>query len=881
MQVSVGSRLGPYQIVSRIGAGGMGEVWKARDTRLERDVAIKILPEDFALSAQLRLRFEREAKTISQLNHPHICTLHDVGEDYLVMELLEGESLADRIARGPLPLADVLRYGAQIAEALDRAHRAGIVHRDLKPANVMLTKSGAKLLDFGLAKSGSAVIDINAATQQKPLTAEGTILGTFQYMSPEQLEGMELDGRSDIFSLGVLLYEMTTGQRAFEGTTKTSLIAAIIRGEPRPINETQPLTPPALEHVIRKSLAKSPEDRWQSVHDVAEELKWIGELGSSAGVAAPIIATRKRRERLGWMVALLLLLPLAIFATWRLTRVERRPVALSIVPPQDITFAFTWGTSGSLTISPDGRHVTFPAVSKDGRLALYLRSLDSLEAREIPGTAGSDELFPFWSPDSRSIAFFSQGKLKRVDLVGSPPVVICDAPKGRSGDWNEEGTIIFSPDSVVPIHRVSATGGKPVPVTTLNAAQKETTHRWATFLPDGRRFIYMAGTHIAGKTAEGNAIYLASLDGGEPKLLLRARSNVVYSDGHLLYVREQALLAQPFDEKRGELTGDPFPVVPRVEYVAGYFRATFSASRNGTLVYRDGAADTRSRLVLLDRSGKQTGTVGPPADIYNFTISPDGKRVAVALGDESGLVDMWIHDLKRDVRTRFTFGSGSEHSAVWSPDGRAIAYTDERRGLNEDVYMKPFSGGASESMVVAAPVPNEHYTPTAWSPDSGVVLANHRRVASHTELDVVSIPMRGDRKPKVLVPTPAWDATFSPDGRWIAYLSDESGRDEVYVTRFPDRTAKWQVSNDGVLGYRWNGKEIFFGGRDRVLRVVDIDVSGDEPVIGSARTLFPLPNAIGIDVMPDGQQFLVNLAPDDPSNNAVSIVTNWNAKKAK
>src|SRR5688572_3873445 len=544
MTMTAGSRLGPYEILASLGAGGMGEVYRGRDTRLERQVAIKILAPHLSADHDFKARFEREARVISALNHPNICTVHDLGESdghgYLVMELCEGETLADRLARGPMPVDQLLQYATQIADALDRAHRTGIIHRDLKPANIMLTKSGAKLLDFGLAKpslvlGGAPSVSLrpgepsvfDQATHQRPLTAEGSIVGTFQYMAPEQFEGAEADARSDIFSFGCVLYEMATGRRPFDGKTRASLIASILEREPEPISSVVPLTPPALQRVIKTALAKDPEDRWQSAHDLLLELRWIAEAGSQAGVAAPVVIRRKQRERMAWTLAAVAGM-LAIASGALLFREYAKPeqsYALNLSPNPGTAFTLSGADSGALTISPDGRYVTFSAKQENGRPALFLRPIDSPTARPLSGTDGA--AFPFWSPDSRFIAFFADAKLKKISISGGPPVSIAGVQLNpRSGSWNKEGVIIFSPNSLASVHKVPAAGGTVTQVTRLSAA--ETTHRWASFLPDGNHFLYLAGTHGAANDSEANAIYLASLDGLPPKLILRARSNVHY-----------------------------------------------------------------------------------------------------------------------------------------------------------------------------------------------------------------------------------------------------------------------------------------------------------------------------------------------------------------
>ncbi|HET7710755.1 MAG TPA: protein kinase, partial [Thermoanaerobaculia bacterium] len=492
MTIKIGSRLGPYEILSAMGAGGMGEVWRARDTRLERDVAVKVLPASFADNAQLRIRFLREAKSISSLNHPNICTLHDVGQedgvDYLVMELIEGESLAEKLTRGPLPLDQVLRVGSQIATALHAAHRQGIIHRDLKPGNIMLTRSGAKLLDFGLAKNPSSTSGVivgatGLATEARPLTEEGTILGTFQYMAPEQLEGLEAGPRTDIFALGCVLFEMATGKRAFEGKSRTSLIAAIVSGQPPAISSLVTMSPPALDHVVSRCLAKDPEERWQSAHDVASELQWIGQTGSASATAAHPVPHRRKRERLAWSVAATALLAIVAATAVMLRGPKAAPEVLraSITPSAGMAFDFGWERGSSLVLSPDGRHMLFSTVSSEPNPALWIRSLATGESKKIAGSEGGSS--PFWSVDSRFVAFFAGGKLLKADLTGAPPTAVCDAPVGRGGSWNRDGTIIFSPTATSEIFRVSASGGTPQPVTKVNTTAGETTHRWPSFLP--------------------------------------------------------------------------------------------------------------------------------------------------------------------------------------------------------------------------------------------------------------------------------------------------------------------------------------------------------------------------------------------------------------
>ncbi|HZI94603.1 MAG TPA: protein kinase, partial [Patescibacteria group bacterium] len=569
MDWSAGTKLGPYEILAPIGAGGMGEVHRARDTRLNRDVAIKVLPAALAGQEQLRLRFEREARAISSLNHPNICTLYDVGHTatsagaqgeaggqlhYLVMEFLEGESLADRLQKGALPLAEALKYGRQIASALQAAHRQGIIHRDLKPGNVMITRAGAKLLDFGLARTaagdappvgaspvGGPLDSSRAGSQmatalapeQAPLTAQGTILGTFQYMAPEQLEGADADARTDIFALGAVLYEMSTGRRAFQGKTRTSLIAAIVSSQPAPISTVTPMTPPALDHVVQRCLEKDPDDRWQSAQDVASELQWIGESGSQAGVAAPVTLRRATREKLAWGVAAVLALASLLLGLGYLSKpapAVQRAFRATLTPPPD-TALIPFDTAG-LSLSPDGRTLAFVAAGSDGSKKIWLRDLAEMNARPVPETDGA--AYPFWSPDGRNLGFFADAKLKTIDLRGGSPRVLADAPTGRGGSWSRDGVILFAPNITSPINRIPSDGGKAEPVTRYEPAT-EVTHRWPVFLPDARHFLYLARSRV-GANREVGRLMLASLDTAEASVLIDDASNALYvQPGYLVY----------------------------------------------------------------------------------------------------------------------------------------------------------------------------------------------------------------------------------------------------------------------------------------------------------------------------------------------------------
>jgi eukaryotic-like serine/threonine-protein kinase len=886
MALPPGTRLGPYEILAPLGAGGMGEVYRARDTRLDRMVALKVLPAHLADNEELRQRLDREARTISQLSHPHICALYDVGHqdgvDFLVMEYLEGEMLSDRLARGPLPSEQVLRYGIQITDALDKAHRQGIVHRDLKPGNVMITKSGVKLLDFGLAKLRAAgpggsfsAASVLPTRTDASLTAQGTIIGTFQYMAPEQLEGREADARSDIFALGAVLYEMATGKKAFSGKSQASLIAAILDRTPPPISTIQPMTPPALDRIVKTCLEKDPEDRWQTAHDVMLELKWIAEGGSQAGLPAPVVARRRSRERLAWIVAGVLAASTIALAILELRRPRSaRAVVRSIVlPPGKTTFSFVSGGAGPVKISPDGRQLAFVASESGGKRQLWIRPLESLMARSLPATEGAT--YPFWSPDSRSVGFFADGKLKKIEVAGGPPLSICDAPDARGGSWSRDGIILFEPQFREPLHRVVATGGKPVAVTKFDASRRETTHRWPFFLPDGRRFLFFSGSHSTGAESELDAIFVGSLDGEKPKLLVNARSNGAYAAGHLLFVRQKTLLAQPFDPKSLKLSGDAFPIAEKVQDDPGFFNAVFSVSDEGTLAYQEAGGTTGlSELAWLDRSGKKIDVLGEPADYYGPSISPDGRRVAVGVGDPG---DIWVYDVARRVRTRLTFAGGDDFASTWSPDGTRVAFSSQRSGSG-DLYAKVASGTGADELLSSSKI---FKVPNSWSPDGRYLayIAFQGAPGSKADLWLLSL---ADRKPSPLLRTEFDEvaAAFSPDGRWLAYASNESGRFEIYVQPFPGPGGKWQVSTAGGLHPRWrrDEKELFYFAPDGKVMAAEIG-PGAAFEAGTPKALFATPfkdvPGAPYDVSSDGQRFLLNRPIGEETAPPITLVQNW------
>ncbi len=881
MTLSAGTRLGPYEVAEPLGAGGMGEVYRAKDTRLDRFVAIKVLPAHVAANADLRQRLEREAKTISGLNHPNICTLHDVGHqdgiDYLVMELLDGESLQERLKKGPLPLGPALRHAIEIADALDKAHRQGVIHRDLKPANVMLTKSGAKLLDFGLAKQagpGAGVGVSTLATAEKPLTEAGTLLGTFQYMAPEQLEGREADARTDVFAFGAVLYEMVTGRKAFLGKSQASLISAIMQSEPAPISALAPMVPPALERVVRACLAKEADDRWQSAHDVAAELRWIAEAGSGAGSPAPAVSRRKNRERLAWAIAAASL----GVATWLgLSRARPAPapsarvLRTTILLPERVQL-------NNAVLSPDGSRLVFSGIDATGKVQLWVRPLDTDGATPIAGTEGG--VLPFWSPDSRNVGFFADKKLKRVEVTGGAPMTLCDVD-GVGGAWAPTGDILFTPPAG-PISRVPAAGGKPTVATRIDTSRGETAHRYPFVLPDGRHFLYLA-LNVSGNSRDpANRILVGSLDGSPSKPVIAANYNAQYADGYLLFIRGGdlggSLLAQRFDPVRLETTGDPVTVVDQIGLYPDFLGfGDYSVSASGSLVFD--AFRLVTRLEWLDRSGRQTGVFGEPGPHFNPRISPDGMRVAYDLYDTgTQTTQIWVGDVARGVQSRLTTGS-SNSQPVWSPDGSRIAFQSDRKH-QADVYVRLASGMGSDEAITDE---NSQKIPNDWSKDGRFLALFDREPGGNRLIRLSAIPVSGDRKPFVVIPpVPNFlgGLRFSPDGHWLAYNSDESGRNEVYVTSFPDGQKRVQISNAGGVEPKWTrgGREIVYAAFDGKVVSAEVDL-GPRPRVGVPRPLFQLPEgtATGWDVSGDGERFLLNVPVIKSSAMPLSLVTNWTA----
>jgi len=873
----------------------MGEVYKARDTRLDRTVAIKILSEALAADPLFRERFDREARAISQLTHPHICTLHDIGEAsdlrFLVLEYLEGETLADRLKKGALPLDEALRIATQIGGALSAAHRHGIVHRDLKPGNVMLTKGGAKLLDFGLAKaSGPAIAGAGLSmlpttppldgARGGPLTAQGAILGTFQYMAPEQLEGHDADARTDVFAFGAVLYEMLTGKKAFSGSSHASLISSIMSSTPPSVSTVQTVAPAEIDHLIARCLAKDPEDRWQSARDVMLQLAWIAEAKMSR--VAPAAARLRSREPLAWAVAGLALVALVGAVATIATGVAGRrapasagePVQFVVLPPTNASFS---ADANSQAVSPDGRQIAFVASGSDGTAQLWIRRLDALNARTLPGTGGAAA--PFWSPDSRSVGFFGGGKLKRIDVAGGPAQTLADAPLPLGGTWNRDGVILFGKTYGSPLMRVSAGGGATIPATAIDATGRNASHGSPFFLPDGRHFFFVVGTG----PGRGD-LYVGSLDSKDVKLLLHSNSAAVYSPpGYILFLRDSTLTAQPFDLTTLSTGGEAVAVA---EGVGRFFtNISFTVSDNGTLVYRmAGAAQTR--LIWMNRAG-QTQEGGAPAGVYQeMSLSPDGKRVAFARQGQPG-TDVWLTDLDRRITSRFTFQPPMNNVPLWSPDGRQIVFATARNaGL--DLYQHAADGSGQDEVLLqlkAQPI----LFPSDWSVDGRFL--TYYRTDPKTQLDIWTLPMDANRAGPAGARTPVpflhgefneSQGQFSPDGRWMAYVSDESGAQQVYVQSFPTLGGQRQVSTEGGTQPRWRsgGKELFYVAPDRKLMAVTVrtgatfDADAPRALFQTALDVTALRQDYS--VSGDGQRFLLN-TPLDVGSPPMTVVLNWPA----
>jgi eukaryotic-like serine/threonine-protein kinase len=885
MALASGTKLGPYEIQTQLGAGGMGEVYRARDVRLDRTVAIKVLASHLSSSPELKQRMEREARAISSLNHPNICQLYDIGSqdgtDYLVMEFLEGETLAERLSKGALPLNEILKIGIAVAEALAVAHRQGIVHRDLKPGNIMLTKGGAKLMDLGLAKSAtagtpagissapllSAARTMSQASPVSPLTTAGTMLGTIQYMSPEQIEGKEADARSDLFALGGVLYEMVTGARPFEGKSQISVASAILEKEPEAISAVQPLTPPAFEHVVTTCLSKNPEDRYQTAHDIVLQLKWIAKNGPAA--VRPAEKEGSYRELLAWLIAGgLALLLIAFVLLWRGSKGAEQMTYFSAPLP----FA-----ARAVAVSPNGHTVVMVGHQESERNnVLWIYEPGSQDATSLGNTEGAS--FPFWSPDGQSLGFFADGKLKKLNLGGGPVQTLCEAPTGRGGTWNKDGVILFTPSGTlgVGLYKISASGGTPTQVTVPDKSLNEDSNRWPVFLPDGIHYLYSA-INLSGRR-DLYSIYLGSLNSNEKKLVVRAKGNAAYAaPGYLFFYRDQTLFAQHFDIKKFELTGEPVPLLTDVQFFPRISEAVFAATGTGLLVAQRNADSGASQVLWFDRKGQQIGVALSPGIYGNVMLAPNGKAVASDTTDPASQnTDIWTYDLEARSAKRLTFDPALDSLAIWSPDQSRVVFASNRE-LKFDLYLKDANGGQEEKLV-SQDGPDRF--PTDWSRDGKYVLYGRG-----PDLWFLTFPeLRATQFLKAS--STSKSARFSPDGKWVAYSSNESGRWEIYVTSFPEGHGKWQVSNTGGDQARWrsDGKELFYLSDDSKIMAVPVKTGSNFDAGAPAalfqanpREMFATSELFSYDVSSDGQRFLINTQLKTALT-PMSVVLNWSAK---
>lgn len=886
MTITAGSRLGPYEVLSPLGSGGMGEVYRARDGKLGREVAIKVLPQSFATDPERLARLEREARLLAAVNHPNIAAIYGMEDSTpakaLVLEIVEGPTLQDWLEKGAIPVAEALPIARQIARALEAAHEKGIVHRDLKPSNIKVDPQGTvKVLDFGLAKAFDRAPETTLDFLHSPTlvvtTQPGVICGTAAYMSPEQARGKAADKRADIWAFGVVLFEMLTGRRLFDGETASDTLAAVLR---QPIDwEALPRdTPPAVRRLLRRCLDRDPANRLRDIGDARLEIE-AEALRDEEGTTAPGGA-HPGSGAAGWIAAAALGLAALLLAVLRLGRPVPGSPALHtvILPPEGSELVSTWVEAGPVEVSPDGSRLVFAARTGEGPVRLWVRSLSEPSAHALPGTEGGSR--PFWSPDGRFVGFSTYGKLKRIDAGGGPVFTLATVTEfGRGGTWNRDGVILFSPDARGPISRISASGGKTEPATFSQA--REATHRYPTFLPDGKHFLYLVRHGGAGAGTEPE-LRVGSLDSRDSRLVLNVASNAVYSAGHLLYVREGALVAQEFDLASLSVRGEPITIASDVLMDERFSRGVFSASQNGVLVYQTGKTDTTTTLRWVDRSGKVLGTVGEPAPFLfggDPEISPDGRRATGTIVDlQTGNSDIWMIDLASGTRRRFTTGRGDRFAAVWSWDGARVAFNATHPGSpGYDLISKSTSGAGPEELLVSNPV--EFQYPCGYSPDGRYFLYQARHAGSGD--DLWALPLFGDRKPLPVAATPALEqiGQISPDGRFVAYMSDESGRFEIYAAPFPGPGGRWQVSQNGGVEPRWrgDGRELFFFAPDNRLMAAEVRSAGNTVDVGAIAPLFQartMSYHFRYDVAKAGDRFLV--ASETPRGLApITLVTNW------
>ena len=865
-----GTQLGAYEIRSLLGSGGMGEVYQARDSRLSRDVAVKVLRGDVANDPGRLERLRREAVLLASVTHPNVGVIHGLeeanGMRFLVLELVTGETLADRLAHGPLKTAQALSIARQIAEAVEAAHDRGVVHRDLKPGNIKISADGiVKVLDFGLAKAVTTdVLDADVAPMPTMTQgSHGAVLVVRRPLSPEQARGLAVDKRTDIWAFGCLLYEMLAGRRAFAGATTSDVIAAVLDREP----DWQPLPadlPRPMLALLRRCLQKDPRARLRDIGDARLEIGEALAAGSDALSSAGVSRTAARWWPTATVACAALLAGALIAAAVRRAIAPRPdPIQFTLPPPDTFALSFQGGPP-QMAASPDGRRIAFVVVSH-GTTALWLRDLSAGDPRPVPGTDGA--LFPFWSPDSRSLGFFAQGKLKKLQVGADAPTTICTTGLMRGATWNLDDIIVFAAGTAQSLQQVAASGGTPTAV----ALSDHGLLRWPHFLPDGRHFLYVS------YAPEGGSARIGSLESTDVTTVMPSEAAIVYASGHLLFWRSGDLFAQPFDAANRRLSGDAVQIANQVAFDPGWGYAGFSAS-GGLLVFARGSTRPQTRLAWVDRTGQSRQAIGEPGEYINVSLSPDGQRAAVSLQSGTPLNrDIWIVDLARAASTRFTFHPAADAMPVWSPDGKSIVFNSQRSGPNYDLYQRPSNGLGQDDLLVKS---DTSKYPSDWSRDGRFILFSVNGRSRRSDLWVQ--PLDGDRRPRPVLETPANEdnAQFSPDGQWIAYVSDESDQNEVYVQQFPVATGKWQVSRHGGMQPLWrgDGKELFFLAPDATLMAAAVDTSNGFETT-TAQALFP--SGIPLTgtrrqyaVARDGQHFLMTAA-DRSSTIPLTVVVNW------
>jgi serine/threonine protein kinase len=893
----IGQTINQYKIVEHLGAGGMGEVYLAVDSKLDRKVALKFLPPAMSAQPDAKARFLQEARAASALNHPNICTIHDIqehdGQLFIVMEYVDGQTLRQK--RATLSLKQILEVGAQIADGLAAAHEQGIVHRDIKSENIMIRKDGiVQIMDFGLAK-------LHGTTR---LTKEGSTIGTVGYMSPEQVQGLDLDHRSDIFSLGVVLYELLTDQLPFKGMHDTAIMYEIVNVDAAPPSALRPEIEPELDRIILECLDKDRDERYQSAKELGKDLRrhrresdrsrvsrvsTIRPLPATTGTkttAPPRIEAQPKRlaSLIPWGITAAFAVAVLGFSWVLFTRHPAPTSAIRFSVPSPTGMSLNAEGSGTLAFSPDGTRLAFVAQDTVGAYSLWVRPVNSFTSERLAGT--EDAHYPFWSPDSRQVAFFAEGKLKKIDVTGGPPLTLCDAPQGRGGSWNRDGIIVFAPRLGSALSRVPAAGGVPSPVTVLDTVEHQTSHRWPWFLPDGNQFLYFARIGPGSGTAADDSIWVGSLNGKVSRPLMMSGANAYYANGYLFYLRDRTLMAQPFNANSAALSGEPVPMAEDVYFDAGYQSMALGLSENGGLAYQTGAFSSGSRLIWYDRTGKPVDTLGERGAYFNCALSPDGRSLAVDLIDPlSNQSDVWIYDLSRRIRTRLTFTNSPDQFPVWTADGRTVLYASARETVT-NLFRKPATGAGTEDSLL---ITSQNKSPMDCSLD-GKFLVYLEDGSKGIGDDLWILPLAADGSaagaPYGFQQTEfdEDDARFSPDGRWLAYASTESGQSEVYVRPFPGPGGKWQISPHGgdFPSWRRDGKELYYISSDNQMTAVDVDGRGNSFVAGQAKPLFavhpPVTNK-PYDVTADGQRFVVVTSDQGVASSSISVVVHWDAER--